>query len=168
MTWHCKTSSIWAASWQNQQNGLCVQRRLRSAWASAQFDQSLPCPHEESLAPKLPTKYTAKTLIRLGRCSGWSESSLGTQSFCWFCHEAAHLYRLDWEDRALQKRLCGIQIMFGFPYKYASQTSVVLFGPFYPKIYSRWFSQLKKNKQKNYTQTHLLNPWVGNGKQTIY
>ena len=32
----------------------------------------------------------AKTLIRLGRCPGWSESSLGAQSFCWFCHEAAH------------------------------------------------------------------------------
>ena len=27
-------------------------------------------------------------LIRLG----WSESSLGTQSFCWFCHEVAQLY----------------------------------------------------------------------------
>ena len=25
---------------------LCAQRRLRSAWASAQSDQSLPCPHE--------------------------------------------------------------------------------------------------------------------------
>ena len=31
----------------------------------------------------------AKTLIRLGRCSGWSESSLGAHSFCWFCREAA-------------------------------------------------------------------------------
>ena len=31
----------WAASWQNQQNGMCAQRRLRSAWASAQSDQSL-------------------------------------------------------------------------------------------------------------------------------
>ena len=30
----------WAASWQNQQNGMCAQRRLRSAWTSAQFDQS--------------------------------------------------------------------------------------------------------------------------------
>ena len=34
---------------------------------------------------------TAKTLIRLGRCPGWSESSLGAHSFCWFCHEAAQL-----------------------------------------------------------------------------
>ena len=32
---------------------------------------------------------TAKTLIRLGGCQGWSESSLGAHSFCWFCHEAA-------------------------------------------------------------------------------
>ena len=29
-----------------------------------------------------------KTLIRLGRCPGSSESSLGTQSFCSFCHKA--------------------------------------------------------------------------------
>ena len=40
---------IWATSWQNQQNGMCAQWRLRSPWASAQSDQSLCCPHEESL-----------------------------------------------------------------------------------------------------------------------
>ena len=32
-------------------NGMCIQRRLRSAWASAQSDQSLRCSHEESLGP---------------------------------------------------------------------------------------------------------------------
>ena len=53
-------------------NWLCAQRRLRSAWASAQADQSLDCPHEESLGPKLPTERTVKTLIRLGGCPGWS------------------------------------------------------------------------------------------------
>ena len=42
---------IWAPSWQNQQSGMCAQWRLRSAWASAQSDQSLRCPHEESLGP---------------------------------------------------------------------------------------------------------------------
>ena len=39
----------------------------------------------------------AKTLIRLGGCPGWSESSLGAKPFCWFCHVAAHImsnYRL--------------------------------------------------------------------------
>ena len=33
---------------------------------------------------------TAKTLIRLGGCPGWSDSPLGAQSFCWFCHEEAY------------------------------------------------------------------------------
>ena len=69
----------WSTAWQNQQNHLCAQRRLRSAWASAQSDQSQRCPPEAKLGPKLPTKRTAKTLIRLGGCPGWSESSLDTK-----------------------------------------------------------------------------------------
>ena len=68
---------IWAASWQNQQNGLCAQRRLRSALASALSDQSLRCPYEETLGPQLPTERTAKTLIRLSGCPGWSEPYAG-------------------------------------------------------------------------------------------
>ena len=40
-TWNeCHSWKNWAASWQNQQNGMCTQRRLRSAWASAQADLS--------------------------------------------------------------------------------------------------------------------------------
>ena len=70
---------------------LCAQQRLRSAWASAESDQSLHCPHEETLGPKLPVEHTARTLIRLGRCPGWSESLLGAHSFCWFCHVAAQM-----------------------------------------------------------------------------
>ena len=34
---------------------------------------------------------TAKTLIRLDWCPGWSESSLGAHSLFWFCHVAAHM-----------------------------------------------------------------------------
>ena len=37
---------------------------------------------------------TAKTLIRLGGCPGWSEFSLGAHSHCLFCHVAAQLYRI--------------------------------------------------------------------------
>ena len=33
----------WTATWQNHQNDLCAHQRLRSAWASAQFDQSSLC-----------------------------------------------------------------------------------------------------------------------------
>ena len=83
---------MWAASRQNLQYGMCAQRRLRSAWASAQSDQSLRCPHEETLSPLLPIELIAKTLIRLGIRPVWSESSLGAHwSFCWFCHVAAHV-----------------------------------------------------------------------------
>ena len=41
--------TTWAAAWQKQQNGMYAQRRLRSALESAQSDQSLRCPHDESL-----------------------------------------------------------------------------------------------------------------------
>ena len=71
--------TMWGTSWQNQQNGLCAQRRLGSAWASTQSDQSFHCPHKESLTPQLPIERTVKTLIRLGGCPGWSESSLGAK-----------------------------------------------------------------------------------------
>ena len=35
---------ILAGAWQNHQDDLCAQRRLRSTWASAQSDPSLGCP----------------------------------------------------------------------------------------------------------------------------
>ena len=46
---------------------LCAQRRLRSAWASAQSDQSLRCPHKEALGPYTHWAHS-EDLIRLG---GW-------------------------------------------------------------------------------------------------
>ena len=39
----------------------CAQRRLRSAWASTQSDQSLRCPHEETLGPQIQIERTVKT-----------------------------------------------------------------------------------------------------------
>ena len=48
-----KMHNKWAAARQNQQNDLCAKRRLRSAWTSAQSDQSLRCPNGETLGPLL-------------------------------------------------------------------------------------------------------------------
>ena len=67
---------------------VCAQRWLRSAWACAHSDQSLRCALNGSLRTQVFFMRTAKTLIRLGGCHGWSESSLGAQPHCWFCHEA--------------------------------------------------------------------------------
>ena len=85
------------AARQNQKNDLCAQRRLRSAWASAQSEQSLRCPHEEALGPYLPTESTTKTLIR--RVNAQADLSLcwAHRSFCWFCHVAAQILVHDFE-----------------------------------------------------------------------
>ena len=67
-------NGIYAAAWQNQQSDLCVQQRLRSAWA---------------LNYLLSAKWR---LIRLGRCPGWSESSLGAHHFVGFA--VAHMFNM--------------------------------------------------------------------------
>ena len=64
----------WATAWQNQQNGMCAQWSLRSAWASA---QNLCCALNWWLRTQAFFMRTAKILIRLDRCPGWSESLLG-------------------------------------------------------------------------------------------
>ena len=68
---------IWASTWQNLQNGMCAKRRLRSAWAPLSLI-SLCCLHK---AWVLSCPLCAQQrLIRLGRCPGWSESSLGAHA----------------------------------------------------------------------------------------
>ena len=37
------SGDIWAATWQKPTKWVCAQRRLRTAWASTQSDQSLRC-----------------------------------------------------------------------------------------------------------------------------
>ena len=86
--WRPRSEHIWATSGQNQSNGMCAQRRLRSAWVSASLI-SLAVRMKKAWVFSYPLS-AQRRLIRLGRCPGCSESSLGTQSFCWFCHEVAH------------------------------------------------------------------------------
>ena len=60
----------------------CTQRRLGSACALAQSDQSLFCPQEKTLGPQLPIERTVKTDLSLR----WAH-----MSFCWFCRAAAYI-----------------------------------------------------------------------------
>ena len=55
---------------------MCAQQRLRSTWASAQSNQSLRRPHDESWVISYPL-IAQRRLIRLGGCTGWSKSLLG-------------------------------------------------------------------------------------------
>ena len=86
-----KLKKNWGTTWQNQQNE-CVPSedsdqpghppglinvfvvRMKKAWV---------------LSYPLSAQ---RRLIRLGGCPGWSESSLGALSLCWFCHVAAQLW----------------------------------------------------------------------------
>ena len=69
--------SPWAATWENVPSETCIQRRLKSACAFAPSDQSLPCPHEETLQLGYSKMRSVKILIRLRECADWSESSPG-------------------------------------------------------------------------------------------
>ena len=64
--------SFWAASWQNQKRGMCAHWRLRSAWASAQSEQSSLCAQWVAKDPRF--------LRADSGCPGWSESSLGAHA----------------------------------------------------------------------------------------
>ena len=69
----------WAATWQNQQN-VCAPSEDSDQPGHPPSLLSLRCPHEQRLGPYLPIERTAKTLIRLGGCPGWSESSQGAHA----------------------------------------------------------------------------------------
>ena len=75
--------------WQNQQNGMCAQRRLRSAFASAQSDQS-------SVSAWRKLGSLATHWAHSEDWSDWTDAQADLSlrwahmPFCWFCHEAAH------------------------------------------------------------------------------
>ena len=86
-----------AAAWQNQQNDLCAQQRLRSARASAQSDQSLRCALYGYLRTQGFFMQTAKTLIRLGGFWGWSEADLSL-----FLGRSGHIVGFDMRQLKLR------------------------------------------------------------------
>ena len=76
----------------NQQNDLCTQRRLWSALASAQSDQSLLSALREARGPELSSGE------RQGLWSDWADAQADLslrwpqRSFCWFCYVMAQLF----------------------------------------------------------------------------
>ena len=88
-----KTSIIWASAWQNEQNDMCVQRRLRSAWTSAQSGWSV-------FAIRMKTHWVLSYMYPLSTqrrfwpvADAQADLSLhwAHRSVCWFCHAKAHI-----------------------------------------------------------------------------
>ena len=94
---------------------------------------------------------TAKTLIRLGGCPGWSESSLGGKSFCWFCHEAAQMVPLlamqDW----MQDFGKGVRFE-----QFKAKTHEI--SKFSPKSPWKWNNSCQKGSSSNPTEPPLDPP----------
>ena len=69
----------------------CNLPSFEEVWASAQSDQSLRCPHEESLNPYYPLSAQRRFW------SDWADAQAdlslrwAQMSVCWFCHKAAHM-----------------------------------------------------------------------------
>ena len=55
-------------------------------WTSKQYEPRHDKINKMSVRP-------AKTQFSLGIRPGWSESSLGAHSLCWFCHVVAHIMK---------------------------------------------------------------------------
>ena len=66
-------------TWENVPSDMCAQRRLRSACAFAQSDQSLRCSHEETSLFWLSKMRRVTILIRQCECAGLCEFSLGAR-----------------------------------------------------------------------------------------
>ena len=84
--------TIWAATWEFQQCGLCDQQRLRPACAYAQSDQSLCYLLEYSMTVMLLTEQHLKFLSLKGGCTGISESILVKIPHCWKSHVSTRIY----------------------------------------------------------------------------
>ena len=85
-------ATIWAATWQNQQNECAPSEDSDQPGHPPSLIRVFAVRFMGSQEPKL-SSCGQRRLIRLGRCPGWSESSLGAHSLCWFYHVAAHILR---------------------------------------------------------------------------
>ena len=81
---------IWAATWQNQQSDCAPSEDSDQPGHPPSLIRVFAVRMKKACVLSYPLS-AQWTLMRLGGCPGWPESSLGAQSLCWFCHVAAHL-----------------------------------------------------------------------------
>ena len=95
------TKDRWAATWQNQQSD-CAPSEDSDQPGHPPSLISLRCALNGYLRIQAFFMRTAKTLIRLGGCPGWSESSMREHSFCWFVMSQLRYRRSRVSSRPLQ------------------------------------------------------------------
>ena len=111
-------SNIWAAAWQNQQNDMCAQRRLRSAWASVKSDQSSLCTQWVAKNPRF-LHADSEDYQTVDAQTDWS-LHWAQSLFCWFCRAAAHFQEIVTSHfspgKQKLRQCCAIDKMKNIPY----------------------------------------------------
>ena len=83
--------------------------RMKKAWV---LSYPLSASEDSDQTGRMP-----RLMIRLGGCLGLSESSLGAQSFCWFCHGVAQIIRFQRIDNLsfhISARLESVRTQFPY------------------------------------------------------
>ena len=81
-----------------------------SAFASAQSNQNLHCPHEESLQSWLSKMRPVKILIRMHEYADWSESSLGARLGRCVYWRSGSTYMMDLRYKYLRHYVYFVQL----------------------------------------------------------
>ena len=81
-------NKIWAAIWQNQQSDCAPSRNSDQPGHLPSLIRVFAVGMKKAWV----LSYPLSAQRRLIRCPGWSESSLGVQSLCWFCHVVAQIF----------------------------------------------------------------------------
>ena len=90
----------WAATWQNHRSECAPSEDSDQPGHPPSLIRVLAVRMKKPWVLSYPLSAQLR-LIRLGGCPGWSESSLGAHSFCWFCHVLAQIcmfFVLVWFD----------------------------------------------------------------------
>ena len=82
---HVAERKRWAATWQNQQSECAPSKDSDQPGHPPSLIRVFAVYMKKAWVLSYPLS-AQRRLIRLGGCPGWSESSLGAHSFCWFCH----------------------------------------------------------------------------------
>ena len=90
--------NIWATAWENVPSDICAKRRLKLACSSAQSDQNIRCPHDDTLHPWLskmrPRRILMHKLILI---------FAGRKINVWrYVFWRMHSFHYNWDDAKIQ------------------------------------------------------------------
>ena len=105
---HFYPSDIWATTWQNQQINVRPAKTQISLGNWPVWSEYSLCAQWVAEDPRLLHAHSEDS-DQTGWCPGWSESSLGANSFCWFCYVAAHILMAMEEEEKSPSALFAIR-----------------------------------------------------------